>query len=196
MKVLPESFYLAPTEEVARNLIGQTLVVRTPEGLKRSRIVETEAYLGVLDRACHSFGGRRTARNEAIYGKPGTSYVYFIYGMYFCLNAVTGERGVPEAVLIRATEPFPLSEAPPERGSRLETNGPGKLCRFYGIERDDDGLNLASSRSRIFIERGEVNFWRIQRGSVSPGGIDSSAKARDWCLRYYLAGSRFVSKLR
>jgi DNA-3-methyladenine glycosylase len=202
MKVLPQSFYARPTERVARELLGKTLCVRVHvrgrETVLRSRIVETEAYLGERDRACHSFGGRRTPRNESLYLPAGFSYVYFIYGMYFCLNAVTVDEGVPEAVLIRAVEPFEDLENPPERKrtkTALPTNGPGKLCRHYGIARDHDGLKLFSKSSRLWIED-EDPRWSEPHSPVAAKrvGIDYAREAKDWDLRFYLSKSPYVSR--
>src|SRR5579883_2241815 len=103
---LPREFYARESIEVARALLGKRLVHQLSNGPRLSgTIVETEAYLGVIDQGAHTFGGRRTARTEAMYGEPGLSYVYFIYGMYHCLNAVTTAKDVPEAVLIRALDP-------------------------------------------------------------------------------------------
>jgi len=104
-RALPLSFYRRPAEEVARDLLGRWLVRELDGGRLVLRLVEVEAYLGAPDRASHAWGGRRTPRNESLYLPGGHAYVYFIYGMHWCLNAVTGERGVGSAVLIRAGEP-------------------------------------------------------------------------------------------
>lgn len=139
---LPRRFYRRPTAWVARELLGKILCVRTARGVERARIVETEAYLGVKDRACDSFGGRRTERTEAMYRDGGHAYVY-IYGMHFCLNVTTREAGCPEVALIRAGEPVEEGAAP--QRSRMKTNGPGKLCKFYGIDRADNGGETRTS---------------------------------------------------
>ena len=144
-RVLDPSFF-APgrdTREIARALLGQILVHGTTAG----RIVETEAYLGVSDRACHAWGGRRTPRLEPLYGPPGHAYIYLIYGMYHCLNVVTKPAGQPECVLIRALEPLAGLEAMAERsgGKLLPAQlcaGPGRLCRALELDRSLSGVNL------------------------------------------------------
>src|SRR5688572_18570601 len=103
---LPRSFYERDAVRLARALLGRTLVHATEDGVVAARIVETEAYRGPTDRAAHTFGGRRTPRNEVMWGPAGHAYVYFVYGMHFCLNAVAAGEGIPEAVLLRAAEPI------------------------------------------------------------------------------------------
>src|SRR5919205_3333787 len=131
-RILPHDFYERETELVARDLLGTVLECETEEGIASGIIVETEAYLGEHDLACHAAAGR-TARTEHLYGPPGISYVYFIYGMYWCFNAVTREEGQPSAVLVRALEPLAgialmHKRRPPVRNDVDLTNGPGKLC--------------------------------------------------------------------
>lgn len=149
--VLPPSFYSQPTLRVARALLGKVLVHRGPGGLTAGRIVEVEAYRGPEDRAAHTAGGRRTPRNEVMWGPSGRLYVYFTYGMHHCCNVVTRAAGVPEAVLVRALEP--LAGVPLMRRRRGVTpaspaaglaRGPGNLCRAMGIDRDLDGCDLVT----------------------------------------------------
>lgn len=155
--VLPASFYNRETEIVARELLGADLCVRSPEGLTTGRISETEAYLGTHDAACHAVAGR-TARTWHLFGAPGTAYVYFIYGMHWCVNAVTREDGHGSAVLIRAVLPVSGIELmrqrrPRARGDGALTDGPSKLCAAFGIDRRYDGVPLTGG-SDITIVHG------------------------------------------
>jgi DNA-3-methyladenine glycosylase len=159
-RALPRRFYLQPTLRVARALLGKILVHDAPDGLAAGRIVEVEAYRGPRDRAAHSRGGHRSARNEVMYGPPGHAYVYFVYGMHHCVNVVTQPREVPEAVLIRALEPVTgvelmrrrrgLPAAPPWRLCR----GPGALCRALAITRSENGADLGRGPLRILSAPG------------------------------------------
>ena len=195
-RALPRRLYLQPTLRVARALLGKTLVHDGPEGRTAGRIVEVEAYRGPADRAAHSSGGRRTPRNEVMYGPPGYAYVYFIYGMYFCMNVVCQPAGVPEAVLLRALEPLEgvelmrrrreLAEGPEWRLCR----GPGALCRALGIGRAENGADLVRGPLRI-VDAPPVPAARVARTArigVAYAGADA---ARPW--RFLLRGSPAVS---
>ena len=195
-RALPRRLYLQPTLRVARALLGKTLVHDGPEGRTAGRIVEVEAYRGPADRAAHSSGGRRTPRNEVMYGPPGHAYVYFIYGMYFCMNALCQPAGVPEAVLLRALEPLEgvelmrrrreLAEGPEWRLCR----GPGALCRALGIGRAENGADLVRGPLRI-VDAPPVPAARVARTArigVAYAGADA---ARPW--RFLVRGSPAVS---
>lgn len=181
---LPPSFYDRETEVVARELLGMALEHRTREGVTAGRIVETEAYLGPHDPACHAAAGL-TARTRALHGPPGTAYVYFVYGMHWCVNAVTREEGFGSAVLIRAIEPLvglPLMRR--RRGAVKErdlANGPGKLCQALGIDARRNGVRLDASSLRI-VSAEPVDDRQVL---VTPRiGI---TKAADWPLRFLIA---------
>jgi len=195
-RALPRRLYLQPTLRVARALLGKTLVHDGPEGRTAGRIVEVEAYRGPADRAAHSSGGRRTPRNEVMYGPPGYAYVYFIYGMYFCMNVVCQPAGVPEAVLLRALEPLEgvelmrrrreLAEGPEWRLCR----GPGALCRALGIGRAENSADLVRGPLRI-VDAPPVPAARVARTArigVAYAGADA---ARPW--RFLVRGSPAVS---
>ena len=195
---LPPSFYRRPAGIVARDLLGRYLV-RELEGERLVlRLVEVEAYLGAPDRASHAWEGRRTPRNESLYLPGGHAYVYFIYGMHFCLNAVTGDTGVGSAVLLRAGAPVAGEERMAENRGWLKkvrpgdlAGGPGKLCQALGVGRDLDGVLL--DRSPLYITKGEpVGAERI---AASPRiGVDYAGEAAAWPLRFSVAGELNVSR--
>ena len=193
---LGRSFYLQPTLRVARALLGKVLVHDTREGRTAGRIVEVEAYRGPRDRAAHTAGGRRTARNETMWGPGGHAYVYFVYGMHHCVNVTSRPPGVPEAVLIRALEPLDGLELMRARRDLLEGSawklcrGPGALCRAMGLTRAQDGADLVHSRLRI-IDAPPMPRSRIARTArigVAYAGTDA---LRPW--RFLVRGSVAVS---
>jgi DNA-3-methyladenine glycosylase len=179
---LPRSFYARDAVTVAQELLGKQLVVRHPQGLKVGRIVETEAYQGPDDLAAHSAGGRRTARTEIMYGPAGHAYVYFIYGMWNCLNVVSGTPGVPHAVLLRALEPV--------SGIDMPSWGPGLLCRALGIDRSYNGRDLRGQELWIRSPRPRQP---LRLGSGPRIGVDYAGAwaRRPW--RFFDLDSPFVS---
>lgn len=193
-EVLPASFYARPTALVAQDLLGKLLVF---DGLV-ARIVETEAYLGREDAASHAAPGP-TARNAVMFGPPGVSYVYFIYGMYFCLNAVAhaGEHAGAEAgaVLIRAAEPLCGLGTMRERRASARcwqdlASGPGKLTRAFGIGRAENGASLVDGPLR-FLDLPGAEALDV---AVSPRiGI---RKCADWPLRFFALGHPCVTSSR
>jgi DNA-3-methyladenine glycosylase len=186
--VLAREFYQRPTEVVARELLGK-LVVRThPDGVAVLRVNEVEAYLGVDDPACHTSGGRRTARIETMWGEAGHAYIYLVYGLHNCFNVVTVGLEQPEAVLVRGgavVEGLGLVRARrgPRVGERSLTDGPGKLCQALAITRDDDGLDLCSPESTLQIcdDGVEVSEGRVRR--LPRVGVDYAGEAALWPLR-------------
>ena len=190
---LPRAFYDRETERVARELLGAVLECETAEGVASGRIVETEAYLGEHDAACHAAVGE-TTRTRALYGPPGTAYVYFIYGMYWCFNAVTRAAGLPSAVLVRALEPLDGVELMRRRRPRVRherdlTNGPGKLCQALGIDGRLNGLPLDAS-SPLRVRRGAP----VADGRVLVTPRIGITRAADWPLRWLVRDSAYVSK--
>ncbi len=191
-RALPRDFYARDTELVARDLLGRVLECETSEGTASGIIVETEAYLGEHDEACHAVAGR-TARTEPLYGPPGISYVYFIYGMYWCFNAVTRDEGLPSAVLVRALEPLdgiPLMQRRrPIRSSLPDlTNGPGKLCTALGITGAMSSKPL--QRKPLVIREGEEIPDKQTRITTRIG----IKRAADWPMRWIVDGNPFVSR--
>jgi DNA-3-methyladenine glycosylase len=194
---LPRTFYNPSAREVAPCLLGHWLIRQTERGLCGGRIVETEAYLKD-DPACHGAPGL-TARNRVMFGPPGHGYVYLIYGYHFCVNAVCQPAGTPEAVLIRALEAdigleFMEENRPVSRTYHL-TNGPAKLCQAMQIERVLDGVDLCDRTAPLFIARNPaVTEFREERGRLITTTRVGITRAAELPLRFYLAGSRFVSK--
>ncbi|MDX2146222.1 MAG: DNA-3-methyladenine glycosylase [Planctomycetota bacterium] len=188
-------FALGPAE-LAPALLGAVLVRALPTGQRLAGvIVETEAYLGVRDRAAHSFGGRRTARVEPMYAAPGTAYVYFTYGMHHCMNVVCGEVGEPVAVLLRALAPVEGLDAMRRfRGAKAERelcSGPGKLCQALAIDRSLSGVDLTSS-DEVWIEAGV----RVRPRDVVRSPRVGVSYAGAWAarlLRFSVRGNESVS---
>ncbi len=206
-KKLPNSFYLREdTIAAAKELLGKLIVVPDEKGRRVSgMIVETEAYLGVDDRAAHSYNGRRTPRNEVTYGKGGHVYVFFIYGMYYQLNVVTGAVDHPNVVLIRAVEPVegieimrqrrwsePEAIAAGSKKDRNLTSGPGKLCIALNIDRSLNGEDLRGKHiwledHRTFTDKEIAVGKRI--------GIDYAGEDADRPWRFWVKENQFVSKV-
>ena len=200
---LAREFYLRDdTLQIARDLLGKLLVVPTGNGARvAGMIVETEAYLGASDKAAHSFGGRRTARNEITYAVGGHAYVFFIYGMYFQFNVVTGALDTPHVVLIRALEPVENIELMRERRRRKNpdakmpdqnlTSGPGKLCIALGINRDLNGADLLADK--IWLEDYKI-FSPDETEIGKRIGIDYAEEFAEMPWRFWLKNNKFVSK--
>jgi DNA-3-methyladenine glycosylase len=189
---LPSSFYDRDTELVARDLLGAVLECHTGEGLVAGRIVETEAYLGEDDLACHAAAGR-TTRTEPLYGPPGISYVYLIYGMYWCFNAVTRAEHSPSAVLVRAVEPLIGVDVMRARRPKVKrdvdlSNGPGKLCLALGIDVRHNQLPL--DRAPLLIRAGEP----VVDGDVTVTPRIGITQAADLPLRWLVTNNPYVSK--
>jgi DNA-3-methyladenine glycosylase len=179
---LPRSFYDRDTKTVALALLGKHLVHRTAGAEIIGKIVEVEAYLGEHDLAAHSAKGR-TARTEIMFGPPGYAYVYFIYGMYFCMNVVTEREGHASAVLIRAIEPV--------KNVSGKTSGPGLLCRAMQINKALNGHDLLSDDFFIAAPDNAEKLSIVKRPRI---GVDY---AKHWAkrhLRFYIKGNPFVSR--
>ncbi len=201
--LLKPSFFNRDPRQVARALLGKLLVRKTPHAILAGRIVETEAYLGENDQAAHAVAGK-TARNFVLFGPPGFAYVYFIYGIYYCLNVSCLPDGVAGGVLFRALEPVAgIEEMAKGRGIEIRgpddlkrlsflrqiASGPGRMCEAFGVTRErDNGKNLASGRSDLRIMN---DAYRVRRVAVTPRvGITKSAAHP---LRFVIVGNPFVS---
>ncbi|HEX8620231.1 MAG TPA: DNA-3-methyladenine glycosylase [Thermoanaerobaculia bacterium] len=200
MKKLPRAFFFDDTVSIARALLGCVLWRRLDDGeLLAARIVETEAYLGANDLASHARRGLRSPRNESMYLEGGHAYVYFTYGMHWCMNVVTQEADLAEAVLLRAAEPLRGVDAmrvrrPKAKKDHELMNGPGKICMALEIDRRFDGVSLRGDTLWLTprdIEVGEDDI------AVTPRiGIDNSGEAAAWPLRFFIRGNRNVSAYR
>ena len=196
---LPRDFFLDDTVTVARSLLGCVLWRRIDDELLAARIVETEAYLGANDMASHARRGLRSERNASMYLEGGHAYVYFTYGMHWCLNVVTQEADVAEAVLLRGAEPLRGIESMKKRRPKAKRewelmNGPGKICMALDIDRRLDGESLLGDT--LFLTKRDIE---VEDGDivVSPRiGIDNSGDAAAWPLRFFLRGNRCVSAYR
>ncbi len=191
-KILSKEFYLQETSVVAKNLLGKLIYRHSDKGMLIARIVETEAYLAENDPACHAFY-KKTKKNEKMFEEGGISYVYLIYGFYYCLNIVTGHKDRGEAVLIRALEPIDGIEAMKEfRSVEKEhqlTNGPGKLCKALNINLEDNGLDVITSKKLFLTE--DRNFNDNEIVVTTRIGI---TKATELPLRFYVKDNKYISK--
>lgn len=202
--IISKEFYNRSALDVAKDLLGKVLVREVDGKILKGRIVETEAYIGTIDKACHAYNGRRTKRTEVLYEDAGVSYIYFIYGLYHCFNVVTNEKDVAEAVLIRAIEP--LNELDYISNIRYNktyieltkaqiknlTNGPSKLCLAYLINKD---LNIEPlyKKGPIYIADGD-NDEKFEIVETKRIGIDYAEEAKDFMWRFYIKDNIFVSK--
>ena len=188
---LPVSFFDRPPDVVARELLGALVVSRADGVLTSARIVETEAYLGYRDPASHGYLHRRNERNTALFGPPGSWYVYLSYGIHWCANLVCEAEGTASAVLLRALEPVEGIGIMRRRRGRVDDrelcSGPGKLCQALGIARDLDGMMMSASEVLVHAPTVELPV----AVAVTPRiGI---TKAADWPLRFLVEGNPHVS---
>ena len=189
---LPVAFFRRPAEVVAAELLGMVVVSSVGGKLTQGRIVETEAYLGYDDPASHGYLHRRNARNQALFGPPGSWYVYLSYGVHWCANLVCQRSGLASAVLLRALEPLAGLEIMRRRRGgvpdRELCSGPGKLTQALGIARDLDGSRMLGSG--VVIRRPD-SIAEVAIAATPRVGI---TKAADWPLRFHLAASPWTSR--
>jgi DNA-3-methyladenine glycosylase len=195
--ILQRPFYQRDPISVSKDLLGKILVHELKVGTVAGRIVETEAYRGPEDQAAHSSGGRRTARNEVMFGQKGYAYVYFIYGLYYCFNVTAGDVvGKPEAVLIRAVEPVAGEDIMAELRGAIKgraanlTNGPSKLCMAMDISKSQNKTDLTTPPLCIkdappVLQEDIAETKRI--------GVDYAGEWKNKCWRFYIKGNSFVS---
>lgn len=202
---LERDFFARDTLIVAKELLGK-VIVREIDGVRLSgKIVETEGYIGAIDKASHAYGGKKTPRVEPLYGEPGISYVFSIYGMYECFNVISKEKGSPEGILIRAVEPIDGLEKIAQNRFRKSydtltakeiknlTNGPSKLCIALEINKKvHNFMDLVSSKE-LYIEEGDI----INSSDIvetTRVGIDYAEEAVDFPWRFYVKNNIYVSK--
>jgi DNA-3-methyladenine glycosylase len=191
---LKHDFYSRPTLEVARDLLGKVLVRRLNGKNLSGKIVETEAYIGPEDLACHASKGK-TSRTSIMFEQGGRAYVYMIYGFYFCLNAVTEARDYPAAVLIRAVEPVEQVgvmrrlRKNPTRDTNI-ASGPGKLCMAMAIDKNLNGADLTGNM--LWIEDRKLDVGAIEAGPRI--GVDYAGEYKDKPWRFYIGGNPHVSR--
>jgi len=198
MKPLKRNYYMADTLVVARDLLGKYLVREYEGTYLIGRITETEAYIGAIDKACHAYGGKATPRTQTLYEQGGTSYVYFIYGMYHCMNVVTEKQGSAAAVLIRGLEMVKgLEEASMLRyglscqeltKSQIKnfSNGPGKLCKAMAITKDLNKVDLCGRDFFITDKIKGVENPTFEIAAAARIGIDYAGEARDFPWRFFV----------
>ncbi len=189
---LPVSFFDRPADTVARELLGGLVVSEVGGARTSARIVETEAYLGYRDPASHGYLHRKNERNAALFGPPGSWYVYLSYGIHWCANLVCEAEGTASAVLLRALEPVEAAEIMRQRRGRVDDrelcSGPGKLCQALGITRENlDGRMMPDAEVVVRPARVALPFEVVTTPRV---GI---TKAADWPLRFMVAGNPHVS---
>jgi len=196
-KKLDESFYdRKDVVLIAKELLGKILVTRIDDIRTAGRIVETEAYAGVNDRASHGFGGRRTARSEHLYGGPGTVYVYMCYGTHALFNVITNKKGIPQGVLVRALEPlegigYMLKRTGKPVADFTITKGPGNLSRAMGLSKLHTGGNLFSKE--VFIEDDGLRYKKDQVVTTKRIGIESAREDAELPYRFIVKGNPYVS---
>ncbi|WP_032120603.1 DNA-3-methyladenine glycosylase [Clostridium amazonitimonense] len=205
MKKLDREFYKRDTLIVAQELLGKILVKKINNQFIMGRIVEVEAYKGLIDKAAHSYGGKVTNRNRIMYGDGGYAYVFLIYGMYYCMNIVTSTIGNPEAVLIRGIEPLDgvniMSELRfnksfndlSKKEKRNLSNGPGKLCLAFNITKEENGMDMCGDDLYV-LDNTMDPMNNINIATSKRINIDYAEEAKDFYWRFFIKDNMYVSK--
>ena len=203
MLILDKEFYKQGALTLAKELLGKTLVRTIDNVTLKGKIVETEAYIGEIDKASHAYNGRRTERTEPLFREGGISYVYFIYGKYYCFNVISGLENKGEGVLIRALEPLnefdylakkrfnqnyeELSEAK----KKAITNGPSKLCMAFSIDKSENYMKLYEKGDFYIEDSKDEKFEIVETTRI---GIDYAEEAIDFPWRFYIKDNKYISK--
>lgn len=201
--IINKEFYKQGALTLAKELLGKVVVRTVDNVILKAKIVETEAYIGEIDKASHAYNGRRTERTEPLFREGGIAYVYFIYGKYYCFNVISGVENKGEGVLIRALEPLNEFEylaqkrfnedydQLTEAKKKALTNGPSKLCIAYSIDKSENYIKLYE-KGEFYIEEGEMeNFEIVETTRI---GIDYAEEAIDFPWRFYIKGNKYISK--
>jgi DNA-3-methyladenine glycosylase len=197
MKKLPIEFYdRKDVVQIAQDLLGKILITKLDGIITSGKIVETEAYIGLTDKASHSFAGKRTVRNECMYAAPGIAYVYICYGMHHLFNVVTNKKNIPDAVLIRAVEPLEGIETMLKRTGKIKldntlTKGPGNVGKALGLSKTHSGTNLLSNK--IFICNDNIYLNKNEIGASKRIGVESAGAAALYPYRFFIKGNKYVS---
>ncbi|KAA9039319.1 DNA-3-methyladenine glycosylase [Ginsengibacter hankyongi] len=197
MKKIPLSFYSRKdVVEIAKDLIGKIIVTNFDGSITSGRIVETEAYVALTDKASHSFGGKRTAKNEHMYASAGTAYVYICYGLHQMMNIVTNDKDIPDAVLIRAVEPIDgidvmLKRTGKPTPDKTLTRGPGNVGKALGIFKHHSGNHLLGDKIYLMDDHFKIN--KEQIGTSARIGVESAGADSLLPYRFYLKGNKYVS---
>jgi DNA-3-methyladenine glycosylase len=197
MKKLPIEFYdRQDVLNIAKELLGKIITTKFNGVITSARIVETEAYVGITDKASHSYNGKRTTRNEHMYAAPGIAYVYICYGMHHLFNVVTNKINTPDAVLIRAAEPLQgidimLKRTGKKKSDNTLTKGPGNVAKALGIFKEHSGLHLRGHS--IIIHEDDYAIEKKLMGASKRIGVESSGAAALYPYRFYIKGNKFVS---
>ena len=193
--ILNRDFYIKDGITLAKDLLGKILVKEIDGVLYKGRIVETEAYMGAIDKACHAYNNRRTKKTEAMYREGGYSYIYLIYGMYNCFNVTASIKDNPEAVLIRALEPLDnkdiMLKIRKVKSEKYIANGPGKLTKALGITSDDNNIDLTLGKN-IWIE--DDGYIPNKITETTRVGIDYAEEFKEKPWRFYISENNNVSK--
>ncbi|MFP4021921.1 MAG: DNA-3-methyladenine glycosylase [Halanaerobium sp.] len=194
---LDYNFYQKDAVSTAKNLLGKIIVRKINDEKIMVRIVDTEAYNGVEDKASHAYGYKKTKRTKTMFARGGLAYIYLIYGMYHCFNIVTAEEDNPHAVLIRAVEPVKGLELIRDnrkiKSKKIEdlTNGPGKLSEALKIDRSLNGIDLVKNNNLYLLDNNDQNFKIKAAPRVN---IDYAEEYKDKKWRFYIKGNKFISK--
>lgn len=200
--ILDKEFFKQGALTLAKDLLGKTLVRKVDGVVLKGKIVETEAYIGAIDKASHAYNGRRTERTEPLFREGGIAYVYFIYGLYHCCNVISGKENEGEGVLLRALEPLNEFEYLAQKRfnqsydeltkakKKLLTNGPSKLCMAFSIDKEENYTKLYEDGD-FYIEDGDNESFDIVE--TKRVGIDYAEEAVDFPWRFYIKGNNYIS---